>query len=296
VGSVLFMLLLAPVSQEEAALLWKFKAGETFQQEMRSRVTQTVKIGDHELAQDLIHTTVVKYTVKEVGAGGVVTLEQKIESSKATTPEGNPAAGKSALLNQLAGMTLVARLGPAYQVEQLEGYDELLKRLAGDDPSVRRVVQALLSEEQLKNAIGQSFAFVPGKNVKPGDGWQRELSLTLGPLGRVLVKHSFTFAGLEDHSGRKLAKVTYRPEIIYSPPGPEAANPQMSVVRGTVGLKAGEGVLFFDPAAGRLWRSELKMQLQGELTVKLNGKETPLTFEQTQTVDVRLQEPGERSR
>lgn len=286
--SFLFLLAFAQADAGEVSLRWQFKQGETFQQQTRSQLHQVVKVGEQELKQDLVHTTVIKYVVKQVDTDGSVTFEQTIESMKATTPEGAPAAGNNAILNQLQGATFTAKLGPDFKVLQLEGYDELVKRLAGDDPSVRRVVQALLSEDQLKNIMQQSFGFVPNTQAKPGATWQRDLTLALGPLGTMTLKQNFKFEGMETKDGKSLAKVTFQPQVTYSPPKPEAANPEMSVLKGEIKADNPQGILYFDPAAGRLDRSELKLHLTGTLTVKLSGKEVPLTFDQTQTIETRL--------
>ncbi len=286
--SCLIFLLVCPLVDDAVALRWQFKTGDSFQQQTRSQLHQVVKVNSQELKQDLVHTSLVKYVVKEVEKDGSVTLEQQIESIKATTPEGAPAAGSNAVLNQLQGSTFLAKLGPDFKVIQLEGYDNLLKRLAGDDPSVRRVVQSLMSEEQLKNALQQSFGFLPNKAAKPGDSWQQELTLTLGPLGSVKVQNVFKFDGLETKDNKSLAKISFQPTVTYLPPKPESANSEISVVQGSIESNNPQGVLYFDAKSGRLDHSELKLNLKGNLTVKLNGKEVPLSFEQSQTVEVRL--------
>jgi hypothetical protein len=282
------LLLLLPQGADAVALKWQFKAGDTFVQTTTSKLNQTVKIGEQEFKQDLIHTTQIRNTIKEVAADGTVTLEQKVESIKATNPDGTAAAGSNAVLNQLQNVTFTSKLDKELKVQQLEGYDELVKRIAGDDPSVRRVVQALLSENQLKSVLHNSFAFVPPEPVKPGAVWNREVTLSLGPLGSVLLKQDFNFTGVETKDGKSLAKVTFKPTVVYTAPKPEASNPEMSITSGSIQPGDSLGTLWFDTAAGRLDRSETKLHLKGNLTVKLGGKESPVTFEQTQTIEVRI--------
>jgi len=282
-----FLLLFIGLPGDAVNLRWQFKQGDTFQQETRSQLNQVVKVNQQEFKQDLVHTTLVKFTVSEVVPGGI-TLEQQIESMKATAPDGSPSPGNNAVLNQLQGAILKAKLSPELQVKELEGYDELLKRLAGDDPSVRRVAQALLSEEQLKNAIQHSLGFVPQKETQPGATWNREMTISLGPLGSMRIGQAFKFDGMETVEGVPLAKISYQPTVSYTPPKADATNPELSIIQGTIELKKGSGVVYFDPAVGRLHHSSLKLELTGTLTAKLGGKEVPITFEQTQTVDVRM--------
>lgn len=282
------MLLFLGQGADAVALKWHFKQGDSFLQTTRSQLNQTVKIGMQEFKTDITHTTVIRFTVKQVEPNGTVTLEEKVESVKATNPDGSPAAGSSAVLNQLQGATFTAKLAPDFTVQQLEGYEELLKRIAGDDPSVRRVVQALLSENQLKRAMRESFGFLPIEPVKPGATWQRELPLTLGPLGSAVLKQDFRFEGIETKDGKSLAKVTFKPTVVYSLPKPELSNPEMTITKANIQEGDSQGTLYFDVAAGRLNRSEKKLNLKGDVTVELQGKETPLTFEQSQTIDVRI--------
>jgi hypothetical protein len=273
---------------DAVALKWQFKEGDSFVQTTDSKLNQVVRVNGQEFKQDLLHKTVIRFTIKQVESNGTITIEQKVESIKATNPDGTTAGGNNAVLNQLNGATFTVKLGPDYKVQQLEGHDELLKRLAGDDPSVRRVVLAVLSENQLKKAMQESFGFLPAEPVKPGAAWQREMSLTLGPLGSAVLKQDYKFEGMENKDGKSLAKATFKPTFIYTPPTGEATNPEMSITKGTIQPGNAQGTFFFDTAAGRLERSDMKVSFKGELTVKLNGKETPLTFEQTQTVEVRI--------
>lgn len=284
---LLFLLFLLPLQGDAVPLRWQFKQGDVFQQETISKINQVVKANQQEFKQDLVHTTLVKYTINAVGPDGI-TLEQQIESMKATTPDGSPSPGNNAVLNQLQGTILKAKLSPELQVKEIEGYDDLLKRLAGDDPSIRRVAQALLSEEQLKNAVQHSLGFVPQNTAAPGATWKREMSISLGPLGSVRISQSFKFEGMEKIDGVSLAKISFQPTVNYTPPKPEAANPELSITQGTIQLKQGSGTVYFDPAAGRLHHSTLKLELTGEMTARLNGKDVPLRFEQTQSVEVRM--------
>jgi len=102
------------------------------------------------------------------------------------------------------------------------------------------------------------------------------------------IGQAFKFDGMETVEGVPLAKISYQPTVSYTPPKADATNPELSIIQGTIELKKGSGVVYFDPAVGRLHHSSLKLELTGTLTAKLGGKEVPITFEQTQTVDVRM--------
>jgi hypothetical protein len=285
---ILYLLLALITPAENHALKWKFAKGDTFTMETVSQLKQTVKVNGQDIKQDLSHITRVKYTVTDLGADGIIALDQEVESMKAANPDGSPSAGNNAILNQLQGSILKAKLAPDLKVKELEGYEEIIKRLAGDDPSLRRVVQALLSEEQLKQAIQHSFSFVPQKETADGETWKRDLKLNLGTLGSITTELNFKLAGKATIDGKELVKIEYQPTIKYAPPSAEAANPELSILSGNINLKSGKGVAYFDAKAGRLHSSQLTLELAGDMKAKLSGKEIPLTFEQTQTIEVRM--------
>lgn len=284
---ILYLLLSLITPAENHALKWKFAKGDAFTMETVSQLKQSVKVNGQDIKQDLSHITRVKYTVTDV-ADGIIALDQEVESMKAANPDGSPSTGNNAILNQLQGSILKAKLTPDLKVKELEGYEEIIKRLAGDDPSLRRVVQALLSEEQLKQAIQHSFSFVPQKDTADGETWKRDLKLNLGPLGSVTTELNFKLAGKATVDGKELVKIDYQPTIKYTPPTAEAANPELSILSGNINLKSGKGVAYFDAQAGRLHSSQLTLELAGDMNAKLSGKEIPLTFEQTQTIEVRM--------
>lgn len=285
---MLLLLLLIPPVGDTLSLRWQFKEGDSFLAETKSHLVQTVNVNGKAYPQDTVHTSVVKYTVTAIDKDGRIVLEQQIESMKASNPDGSPSVGNNAILNQLQGAIIKARLSPQYEVKELEGYDELIKRLAGDDPSVRRVVQALLSEDQLKQTIQNTLGMVPQKDVEAGATWKRQLLMQLGPLGSIKTELDFKVSGATKFEDKDLIKIDYQPSIQYIPPTGDATNPVLSITQGKVQLKSGSGTIYFDAKAGRLYSSSLKLQLTGELTARVNGTEMLVTFDQTQTIDVRI--------
>lgn len=270
------------------SLKWQFKKDDTFSYETTSRLTQSVRVKDQEFKQDIVHTAVMKYTIQSVEADGSIKLQLVIESMKALNPDGSTASGNNAIFNQMQGITLTMKLDAALQVIELNGYDLLMKKLAGDDPSLRRVVHTMFSEEHFKQTVQQAFGVVPQKEVPAGFQWDRKSETSLGPLGTLQVDLQMTAVGLEDFESKKLVKIQYKPTLNYQPATTEASNPEMSIIKGTIKLQEGEGTAYFDPQAGRLFHSTLKLKMKGELTAKISGQEVPVEFDQTQTIEMRI--------
>ncbi|MBL8824282.1 MAG: hypothetical protein JNJ77_16975 [Planctomycetia bacterium] len=285
---LLLLLTIISFSSDALVLKWQFKQNDTFRYETTSRLTQSVRVKEQEYKQDNVHIAVMKYTVQSVEADGSLKLEQIIESMKATNPDGSASPGNNAIYNQLQGVALTMKLNPKFEVTELEGYDLLLKKLAGDDPSLRRVVHALFSEEHFKQAVHQAFGVVPQKEVPAGFQWNRKSETSIGPLGSVQVNLQMTAVGMKDFESKKLVKITYKPTLVYHPATSEASNPEMSITKGTVQLQESDGIAYFDPKAGRLYHSTLKLKMTGELTGKISGQEVPIRFDQTQTIEMRI--------
>lgn len=282
------MIALLSFAPDDLPLKWQFKKDDSFSYETKSRLTQSVRVKDQEFKQDIVHTAIMKYTIQSVEADGSIKLQLLIESMKALNPDGSTATGNNAVFNQMQGITLTMKLNPAIQVLELEGYDLLMKKLAGDDPSLRRVVHAMFSEEHFKQAVHQAFAVVPQKEVPAGFQWKRKSVTSLGPLGTVQVDMQMTAVGLEDVESKKMVRLNYKPTLNYQPAATDASNPEMSIIKGSVKLQEGEGVAFFNPHAGRVFQSTLKLKMAGELTARISGQEVPVQFDQTQTIEMRI--------
>jgi hypothetical protein len=271
----------------QVTLSWKFVKGGKFYQETTTTLKQTTKIRGQEAMQDLEHVTITSFTVKEVNQDGTIVLEQKIESIR-TSGKPEVSSGVANLLQEMQGASFTITLSRDLKITKLEGYEELLKRVARDDPATLKVVQTLMSRETLQNATEEAFAFLPKEALRPGKSWERKMTAALGPIGTVTGTHTYTYVGPKTVGGKQLQEVAIEAQLSYQPPRGDAGLLPFQISKGELQVQSGKGVLWFDNHLGRLAQSEMKMRLHGTLTIVAMGQEHTLVMEQDQSVKIRI--------
>src|SRR5262249_13447185 len=179
-------------------------------------------------------------------------------------------------------------LSPRGEILRVEGYDDLLKKLAGEDAALQKGVQALLSEETVRQSLAEAFSFLPDKPVKPQDQWERKQEIALGPLGHLSFKRSYTYDSREKVGGKELDRITFTAATTYQAPKAGDANAPLQVAQGKIEADDFGGTITFDAAAGRLVQLEMEMKLKGTLLLTVNGSNVATETQQTQTVKIRL--------
>ncbi|HMP04214.1 MAG TPA: DUF6263 family protein [Gemmatales bacterium] len=275
----------------DTELRWQFKPEESFQLETTTELTQTVKIKNQQgdLTQNVKHVLLATYRVKQANQDGYV-LEQRIDSIKTESPVG--AAPPSKLFQQLEGATLLITLNDKFQLIKLEGYDEMIKKVAGDDANVVKVVTALLPKETLIKSLEESFSFLPPAGHKAGEPWERKFDAALGPLGTLSITNVYQMMDNETVDGRNLARISVKPKITYAKPTDRTGDLPIQITDGQLNLESASGTLWFDSAAGKLVKSDMALKLKGALTVQTSGQQDEIELVQEQTVKIRLVEPA----
>jgi hypothetical protein len=276
-------------AQTPDVLKWKFSLQDEFRLETTTELTQTIRVKNQaELPPQAVkHVQVSRYKVKAVEGEGTV-LEQQIESIRAESAAG--AAPPPKLFQQLEGTVLKITLSPTFQVVKLEGYEEMLKKVAGDDATLERSVASLLPKETLTRSLEESFAFLPPAGTAAGGTWERKFTAGLGPLGTLNITNVYKLEGNEAVDGRQTVRVACKPQVTYSKPAGKSAELPIQITNGNITVEQAEGNLWFDPAAGKLVKSEMKMKLKGTLTVQSSGQEDVVEIGQELSVKIRMLE------
>src|SRR5262245_36771640 len=173
-GSIALALVLGLAGASARAqqpLEWKFKKDDAFRYKTVSTLKQIMKLLDKagkpegkELVQDIEYTIVVGYKVLDVTKDGGAVLEMKVESMsfKNAASIGAPAVDDDKVKGATFKLTLSAKREPT----KIEGYDEFLKKMAGDDNNVLKTLQAVLPKETLMKSARDAFGFLPEKDEK----------------------------------------------------------------------------------------------------------------------------------
>jgi hypothetical protein len=227
---------------------------------------------------------VLLFAVLKTDKEGGAVLEQTIESVKIKHLGEGPDVDTK-VLKQLEGARFQVTLDPRGNVVKFNGYDELLKKLAMNDPLYAKLVRALMPEESFKLALTRLFGFLPAKAVAKRAGWERKHVLPLGPLGVLNLDERYTLDDVEEAG--TTVKLTMTGKGKYVPPQ-KPAEPALKISSGEIRLLSSTGAFRFDAAHGRLLGSETKSRLEGTLHVTVRDAALTMHLEQAGTHRLRV--------
>ncbi len=158
------------------------------------------------------------------------------------------------------------------KVEKMEGYPELVNRVAGGNPKEQAAFRDLVSENALKKCGSFAEDTTPRRVVKLGDSWAIKLEAPSN-VGILDVDIKNTFKNWEQHADRKCMRIKCTGN--FSPQaGPNTPNLPIKIEKGRF-----SGESWFDPELGMIVGSaldedmNLKITRQGQtLTLPLNEK------------------------
>ncbi|HKW03618.1 MAG TPA: DUF6263 family protein [Vicinamibacterales bacterium] len=266
------------VHGQDSALRYRWTKGQS----LRYRTVQESNISMSGIpgAGDMTLTTMVTevhlITASDIAADGTATLSLKYESMKLdlTTPMGNMSIDSAAsgppvdpslvdaqkMFQALVGESVTVVMAPTGAVKSVDGMTRISAKIKAAVPAtsalggVMASLDSMLSDEALKGTMGQSFANLPDKVVKPGETWQTTLNMP-NPLGAMTVANTFTAKGVERVEGKDVTRVGVAQKVSVAPGG--TIGP-MSV---TVSDGTGEGDMLVDHRLGQIVRSTTRQTL-----------------------------------
>lgn len=295
--ALLFVIGLAyPVSGQDAVeLKWKFDKDKTFFQEMNTTTKQTMKVMGMDITQNHSQTFWFSWTPKEQDKDKNWVIKQKIigvqmeieisgnKISYDSRKEAGTGTSLAEFFKALVGSEFTLTLSPKLEVTKIEGREEFLKKLSQTNPMMEPLLKQILGEEALKQMADPAFAAVPEKAVKKGDTWEKKSKMNMGPIGTYESTYKYTYEGKDG----KLDKIKQDTELKYSAPTADAgAVLPFKIKSADLKSKEATGTILFDNDKGRVERSELKLKLDGKLTIDIGGNATEVELSQEQTTKV----------
>jgi len=283
-------------------LEWTFEKDKAFFQEMRTKTKQTMKImAMDNITQNNDQTFIFSWTPKEQDKDKNWIIKQKIVGVKMDIEIGgnkinydstNPAANTSNnpladFFKALEGSEFTLTLTPDMKVLKIDGRDEFIQRLVKANPQMEPLLKSILGDEALKQMADPAFSSVPGKAVKKGDSWDKQAKLNMAPIGTYDTTYKYTYEGKEG----KLDKIKVDTTLIYKAPEANTAG-QLPFKIKTADLKSknATGTILFDNEKHRLESSDMKLTLEGKLTIEIGGMTTEVELNQDQTTNVKTTE------
>jgi hypothetical protein len=284
--------------QEPIKLEWKFVKDKPFYQEMNTKTNQTMKImAMDNVTQNNDQTFYFSWTPLEQDKDKNWIIEQKIEGVKmdieiggnrinydSTNPSassGNPLAD---FFKALVGSKFKLTVSPQMKVLKIEGREDFINRLVKANPTMEPLLKQILGDEALKQMADPAFGALPSKPVKKGDTWEKQSKLDMGPIGIYDTTYKYTYEGKEG----KLDKIKVDTTLNYKAPEASAAGQlPFKIKAANLQSKNATGTIWFDNEKGRLDHSDMKLNLEGKLTIEIGGMQSEVDLTQKQDTKVK---------
>ena len=263
---------------QDAALRYRWTKGTPlrYRTVQESNIAMTGIPGAGEMNLTTTVTEVHLITPTDVAADGTATLNVKFESMKVdvVTPMGNMSLDSAAsgpppdpaladaqkLFQALIGESVTMVMAPTGAVKSVDGMAKISAKIKASVPSTSSLggmmasLDSMLNDEAFKGTMGQSFANLPDKVVKPGETWTTTLNVP-NPLGAMTSTNTFTAKGVERVDGKEMTRVGVAQKVTVAPGG-TIGPMSVSVKDGT-----GEGDMLLDHRLGQLVRSTSRLTL-----------------------------------
>ncbi|HEX7577538.1 MAG TPA: DUF6263 family protein, partial [Verrucomicrobiae bacterium] len=161
-------------------------------------------------------------------------------------------------LHKMVGARLQYFINANGKVEKMEGYPELVKRVAGENPQEQAAFKSLFNENMLKQYGSVGEDTTPLRVVKLGDSWAARLEVP-ADIGMLNLDLKSTFKNWEQHADHKCMRITFTGDFSLQ------AVPNTPVKLEKAGLS---GELWFDPELGMV----VEMTFDANLNVKINQR------------------------
>jgi len=292
----LVVVVLPAAGQDKAKLEWKFD--KPFYQKMVTETKQVMKVMNNDVNQTQKQTFYFSWT-PEKPEGNTVVIKQKIEGvtmdinignqtisydSTTTKDQANNPLGEffKALVGSEFKLTLDKK---TLKVTKIEGRSDFLGKLTSANPSMKPLLEQILSEKALMEMAEPTFAAIPGKEVAKGDSWTKDSSLDMGPIGKYDNNYKYTFEG-QDDKDKNLAKIKVETTLKYQQPadvaGQSTGGLPFKIKSADLKSTNANGLIQFNISAGRIEKSDMNLELKGELSIEIGGQTTKVELTQTQ--------------
>jgi hypothetical protein len=292
---------------DKATLKWKFEKDKTFYQKMDTTTEQTMTVNTNTVKQTQKQTFYFSWKVDKVD-GDTVVLTQTIlgvvmdidiggskisYDSTATAANNAAAAGAnnplSEFFKQLVNKSFKVTLNTKdLKVTKVEGRQEFLDALVKANQQMKPLLEQILSDKALIEMAEPTFAVLPTEPQPKGGTWSRKTSLDMGPIGKYDNEYKYTYEG-KDETPKKEDKIKVETTLKYTPPTAEAAGVgglPFKIKSADLKSTNATGMVYFDEAKGRVDRSNLSLDLKGELSIEIGGQTTKVELQQNQKTNV----------
>ena len=294
-------LVTAAVAQDKQKFETRFEKDKPFYQKLTTSVTQNVKVQGgsevplkHELTFYFKWTpvnvdkdkTVVKQTIEGVKfkldiAGQTVDYDSTDPNPSGAT--GNP--GLSEFFKNLIGSEFTVTFKGS-TIEKVDGREEMLKKLGSINPQIEGLLKSILTDDALKEMTDPSGGIAPPGEKAVNETWEKKSTLSLGPIGSYERTLTYTYKG-KDPEKKDFDRVEVKPALQYKPPTGGGGGLPFTIKGGKFETKdVKQGVVLYNPKAGRVESVRINVTLAGELDVAIGAQDTKVSLTQEQRTEL----------
>jgi hypothetical protein len=287
---------LPALAQDGEKWEWKaFEKGKVFYQELKTETTQNMKVMGQDVKQTQVQTFIIEWTGLEPTKDGNLVVQQKIKGVDMKIDIGGvqiaynsmddkqPNNPMTDFFKKLQEADLKITIDPKeMKVKDIQGHEELIKKLGVTNPQMEPLLKSILSKEALIQMAEPTWGAFPTTAVSKNKPWTKKSTLDLGPIGTYETTYTYTYEG-PDKGGEK---VKVDAALTYAAPKDKGGLP-FQIKEATLKSKEGTGFAIFDKKQGRFESSTMKMKLEGVLKIEVGGMETTVELSQEQTATVR---------
>lgn len=276
------LFLLAAAADEP--LEWKWKENDQFWVEYSSEYEDKSSLAgegpkQHESVRGVFHLTVHK-----ANRDGNVTLSVKVLKFNLSNLQGKPLAEK------LEGSTFEVALDARLAITRISGLEKVVKALPGSEnieEAQFKFLQGIL-ESLNRYWLTETFIAMPNKATKPGDQWEQKSTLNIEPIAQMIMHRTLKDGGGVKEEGKDLRKITMDVKFEVAPYKGENRLLPFTIEKVEVKKSECATTAYFDPAAGRLFKSASTQKYAMRLKMDVGGTAREVDTEREQTHSVRI--------
>lgn len=165
----------------------------------------------------------------------------------------------------VAGSKLRLRTGARGKVEEVLGYDEWVRTVAGEPTGPARQMLVQQFNPGFFQQLADFGRGLPERPVSPGDHWPHHVQIPAGELGTITAESDIEFEEWLSRDKDRFAVIHARGTLSSRSENADAGKPRMWIERGTV-----EGRSWFDPQMGVMVESSVEqfMRVRAEAPVQ----------------------------
>ncbi|HVC98802.1 MAG TPA: DUF6263 family protein [Pirellulales bacterium] len=247
-------------------------SGMEFKSTVDSGETRTLSTGKTSADGTIPITTRIDATRLNltIPGGGQLLFDSSTNLAKTEDPMLAPYLD---VLRSVVGASYTLMVDPQEQVTGVEGVQEILARASAKSAEL---LKTQLDTERLKREYRESVESLPSGAVRPGDSWERTVTLDLGAGQTMKVERRFEYKGATERNGRQIDEIAVVDKRVASfEIEPNDEFPAKVAASELAPADDSKGSIYFDRELGDEVESTHVLHLKGKMTLTIQGMDLP---------------------